>query len=267
MIEIKNYKLNEMIINYNIDQNKRIGIYSVNHQYTKQILLDIAGINKTFSIFYNNSTVYDNKCFFKERIFIDANKKSTNTLIPSFIKKTLMVKYNCVCNEDLLKKHIRNLQIRSEGKLKIRYKFTNEGIALTNNAIFLSTYKYPILFTPLENISSKKRIEYLINEYQNINFLVGIINLSIYKEIMDEILFITDNSYFILSSSQLLLCFKNISNIITIMQELDMLKNIIYTNTKNILINNNLSLYQIKQLNKLNITYKTIKAFEIGDYI
>lgn len=267
MIEIKDYKLNNMIINYNIDQSKKIGIYSVNHQYTKQILLDIAGINKSHSIFYNNKNVYDDNQYFKERIYIDSNIKVTNTLVAPHIINNLIKKYSCICNEESLKKHINNLQIRSEGKLKVIYKFTNEGIALTNNALFLSTYKYPILFIPLESISSKKRIDYLINEYQNKSFLVGITNLLIYKEIIDEILFITDNSYFIFSSTQLLLCFKNISNLIKIMEELDIVKNIIYINEKNVLINNSLSLYQIKQLNKLNITYETIKAFEIGDYI
>lgn len=267
MIEIKDYKLNDMIINYNIDQSKRVGIYSINHQYTKQILLQIAGINNSSSIFYNNSSVYDNKTYFKERLFIDGNKKITNTLLAPFITKTLIKKYTSICNENLLKEYINKLQIRSEGKLKILYRFTKEGIALTNNVIALSTYKYPILYTPLENISLKKRRDYLVNEYQNKSFLVGITNLSVYKEIVDEVLFITNNSYFILSSSQLLLCFKNTTNILDSMKELDIMKNIIYMNEKNIIIQNNLSLYQIRQLNKLNIVYQTIKALEIGEYI
>lgn len=267
MIEIINYKLNNMIINYNINQNKKIGIYCIDNHYTKQMLLHIAGINKSSSIFYNNKVVDDNKLYFQERIFIDGNKKITNTLISSFIIKKLIKKYNCICNEEQLKKHIRFLQIRSEGKLKIIYKFTKEGIALINNAIVLSTYKYPILFTPLENIVAQKRIDYLVNEYQNKNFLVGIANLSLYQEIVDEVLFITNSSYYILLSTQLLLCFNNTSNIFDTMRELDITKNIMYKNEKYIIVLNDISMYQVKQLNKLNITYKTIKAFAIGEYI
>ena len=56
----------------------------------------------------------------------------------------------------------KELRIRSEGKLDDSYTFTKEGIALSNNALAISTYKYPILLNPFENIDSIYKIQYLL---------------------------------------------------------------------------------------------------------
>lgn len=264
MIQIKNLflKNNLPLLNYEIDQNKKIGIYSINLSLTQNLLLYISGIKKTNNIFYNNNLVYENKNFFNDRIYLNCNKKITNTLVSTTIANTLMKKYNIICNNDNLKEHIKQLQIRSEGKLKLNYSFSSEGIKLINNAITLSIYKYPILLNPLENISSNKKINYLINNYQTKSFIMGIEKINYYENIFDELLFITNNNYYILKKDDhIFISYQTQLSNINLFEN----KQINYNNK--IVIYKNLSVDEIKQLNKLSIDYKEITLFQIGEYL
>ena len=269
MIQITNYKINNINIIYNIDQNIKTGIYCIDNKDLNKFILDISGINKSIGIYYRSKRVFDNQEYFSNRLFIDCNKQILNTLSSPYICELLNNTYKIKCDETQFKNHINNLQIRSEGNLKIKYTFTKEGIALSNNALSLSINKYPILLNMFENIKHNEKIKYLYKEYKTKPLLVGINNLHLYKDFLDELLFISRDSFSVLNASENILVLNNIINQDLIISECNLNNLIIHKGYKNdlLIVRNNLNNNQIKLLNKFHVNIKEIDIYQIGDYI
>ncbi len=269
MIQLTNYQFYQYIINYNIDQNIKTGIYCVNNKLLKPLLLEISGINKTTGIYYQSKNVYDNEQYFKERLFLDCNKKPFNTLHSKKITDIFANKYNTICNEETLQENIKKLKIRSEGKLKLNYTFTSLGKALFNNALALSIYKYPILLNALENINNANIKQELEKLYLNKGALFGVTNLYSYNNILDKLIILGYKNTYILSKNDSLVVLKKIINQDLIINLCNIEPLIIHKCIKNenIIIYNSLTSIQIKTLLKNNVKIETITIYQIGDYI
>lgn len=269
MIQITNYQFLQYQITYNINQDIITGVFSVNDNITKQFLLNVSGINKSQNIYYRSRKVFDNNDYFKDRLFLNCELKPFNTLVSSNISKLLLDNYNIVLNEDLFEKLIKDLQIRSEGKLSSKYHFTNEGIALINNTLALSIFKYPILLKPFENINNEYRLKYLKEQAKNKSALIGIKNLKKYEGFLDELILFGFKNMYILKSSDTLLYLDNVLSQDLTIEEASLENILIHKCIKkeSLIIRNILNKDQIKTLNNFGIKIKEISIYDIGEYI
>lgn len=269
MIQITNYKINKINIIYNIDQNIKTGIFCLDNKISNKIMFDITGLNKSVGIYYRSKKVFDNQEYFNNRLFIDCYKQVLNTLSSNIITNNFFKKYNINCDETILKKHINNLQIRSEGTLKLKYHLSKEGISLSNNALALSINKYPILINMFENIKDNNKVKYLKEQYKNKPLLVSVNNLNLYKDFLDELLLITHDSYSILNTKENILVLDNVFKQDLIITECNLQNLIIYKDYKNdnLIIKNSLNNNQIKLLHKFHVNIKEINVYQIGEYI
>ncbi len=267
MIQMTNYKFYNYNITYNIKQNNILGIYCINNNLLRPLLLEIAGINKSDNLYYNSKKIYDNETYFDERIFLDCNKNILTTLVIPKITNNLQLKYNLIINETNLQKHFENLNVRLYGNYNGQYTFNDEGITLCNHTIALSSYKYPILLNPLENINDQKNIAYLKNNYKSC--LMGITNLKKYASIIEELLLISSKKVFVLQSTSNLILLRNVISPQMIINECELDDLIIYQNLNNdnLILMNNLTFNQKKELKKFNINITEISIFDIGEHI
>ena len=269
MIQITNFQFLQYNINYNINQNIITGIYSVNEASTKKFLLYVSGINKANNIFYRSKKVFDNEEYFKERIFLDCYYQPFNTLLGSNISKMLLDNYNIVLNEDLFNKLVKDLQIRSEGKLQTLYHFSKEGIALINNALALSVFKYPILYKPFEEINNKYKLDYLKEKAKNKSALIGVSDLKKYEGFFDELILFGFTQVHILKSNETLLYLDNVLSQELTIEEAKLEKSLIHKCIKkeSLIVRNDLAIDQIKSLHNMGVKIKEISIYDIGEYI
>lgn len=251
MIELNNYQFLQYNININIDQNQNTIIYSPNSNVLKKLALEMAGINKSEGIKYNGNDVYDNKAYFENRIYIDCNTKYLNTLLARNVQETMENSYNIIIDTNKFTSLVKKLQIRSCGELNNDYKFTKEGIALSDITLALSIYRYHLLFTPLENITNEQHLNNVKEEIKNMYNLMFSTNLANYKNISDSIIVLGFKKVFYLQDDSIIYIIKKIEE--RIINELNLTNNIIYKSNKSTLciLDNKISLEIIKKLNTL----------------
>ena len=69
MISIKDLTIQNYNINLEIDENAKLGIFARNTSLIKELLLIIAGINRSKNnCFFDDKEIYDNSEYFKKRI-------------------------------------------------------------------------------------------------------------------------------------------------------------------------------------------------------
>ena len=268
MIQMTNYQFYQYLVNYNINQESITGIYCINNKLTEQLLLDISGINNAKGIYYRSKKVFDNKEYFDNRLYLNCNKQIFNTLLSKRISEELL-KYNIILNENEFNIISKELRIRSEGKLDDSYTFTKEGIALSNNALAISTYKYPILLNPFENIDSIYKLQYLKDKYKRKSLLVGITNIKKYENFLDHLILFGFRKIHILNPNEQLIVFENIINQDMVIEEANLNDYIIHKNIQNesIIIKSDINSSQLKALNNLKVKKKAISIYDLGEYL
>ena len=229
MIKLKDCQFLQYQLNFDIDQNINTIIYSKNNNILKKIALELAGINKSNNIFYNNKEIYDNKEYFNSRIYIDCNIKYLNTLLARNISKNLEKNYKIIIDINKFEKFIKELQIRRFGKLNNEYNFNSEGIALSDITLALSIYKYHILFEPLKNINSN--LSLIKEELNNTTNLMFTSNLDKYDKISNQILVLGFTSIFYMREDSIIYII-NEQNQEKLIDEFSLINNIIYKSVK-----------------------------------
>lgn len=270
MIQITNYQFLQYLINYNINQDIVTGIYIPNNsKVLEKLFLEISGINKTNGIYFKSKKVYDNTNYFNDRIYLNCNEQILDTLLSKKISNNLLNNYNIVFNTNKFDELVKKLKIRNEGELSSSYKFTKEGICLSNIALAFSTYKYPILLNPLEEVVNTNKMNTLKQLFKEKPSLIGITNLSKYKEILDVLILFGFKDIYILNTNDKLIVLDNIVNQDLTIDEALISNLLIYKCIKNdnLIIKGELSKTQIKALKNLNIKIKEINIYELGDYI
>lgn len=269
MIQITNFKFDKYNITYNINQNEITGIFCVDKKMLEPLLLQIAGINKANGILYRSRKVFDNKEYFDDRIYLDCNQSTINTLVSSKVCYSLEKRYKLIMNENKLNELIEDLNIRLEGTLSGNYSFTKEGTALCNNAIALSTFKYPILLNPFENINDNKRLTYLKEQYQNKNCLIGITDLTKYQNYLNCLILVGKQNVYILKETDKIVILSNVIKQDLVISECEIEDLIIHKCVKNenIIIYNNLSAKQKVLLDRFKIKRTEVTIYDMGDCI
>lgn len=269
MIQITNYQFNNYLINYNINQDEKVGVYFMDNSLTKKFLLNVAGINKGDHIYYRSRKVFDNSDYFKERIYLDCTKPLLNTLVGSKISKNLHDNYGVILNVDKFNQLITSLEVRREGKIKDNYEFSSEGLALTKNALALSTFKYPILLFPFEAIAHEKRLNLIKDKYFDKGMLVGVSEINKYKDFLDKIMFFSNDKLFIFNKDDKLMVLDNVVSQKILIDEGKLDNIVVYKSniSEKLIIKAEITKEQVRVMNELKVKRTEISVFDIGDYL
>lgn len=269
MIQITNFQYNQFNITYNINQTQITGIYCVDRKLLQPLLLQIAGVNKSKGIYYRSRTVFDNKTYFSDRIYLDCNKKILDTLHAPKITYSIEKRYKVLLNEEKIKKYVNDLNVRMEGLLTGTYSFSDEGNALCNNIIALSSFKYPILLNPFENINEQYRLSYLKEQYINKGCLIGITDMSKYQGYLNTLILLGSKNCYILTDKDKLLILSNVIDQELVISECGIENQIIHKciQNENIIIYNNLTTYQKQMIEKFKIKITEVTIYDMENCI
>jgi len=200
VIEIKDLKLNNYKINTNISEKENVGIYSPNNKLTIQLLLDLAGINKTNNIFANGENVYDNENYFKSRIYILGNKTYLNNFYATNVVEYTLKSYGKVLKDKKFAKLIRLSRVRYITNINNSYKYTKETLALVNAFYAYSIIGNRILVNPLENIVREDYMKQVRAEIiTEKNTIFGITDLKKYDGLLDKLILLLPSTYLVLT--------------------------------------------------------------------
>ncbi len=169
-IDINNLQLNNYKLSFQMEKGFIYGIYGKRHDDISELLKKISGINpNNQTCLKNDKDIFDNKDYFKERIYLDLSKKMVETLNDKTIKENLKSRYNVVFNEKEYKRLVNLLNIRSEITIKQNYSFTDLGNNLTSFAIYSSLdYDVSFIDNPLYYLSKyDNRREIIVKELTN----------------------------------------------------------------------------------------------------
>lgn len=281
MFEIKNLTLTNKdintnklttttdIYNYNIDfmisEDCIIGFYSKKDDVLTNVLLTLSGINKTSNIKNKHGIIYDNKNYFKERIYLDFKNQYLNTLRESETSKTLESLFNLKLDEKKFKQLVKHFKLHEKTTFTNIYKFTDEAKTLLNFCLLQSlNYKYAIINNPTININNIDYINDMIDAYKS-NFemcIFGINKITSFAKICEHIIVLDNfnNTRYLTPSSVLIVA------IINDIKELEQYK--MFENKKqNYVIYDELPKDMIKLLNKNKIEHHQIGILELEVYL
>ena len=260
MIEIKEQKINNYIINQKIDEALNTGIFIDNDKILEELAKIIAGINKG-NVFYLNKFVYDNKEYFSSRVYIDNNKNYLNTLDANKICKYMLNNYFKAFDSSYFKEMIRKIKLRLDVNIKDRYYFNNNSNVIANDIFALSLMCVRIILHPF-NKTNEEQLNVLKDAFKvkKGNILLGNIAnndyIYDYKGILDEIIIMhNDKIHKFNNNDEILKIVKDkISNNISIITNAIYEDNYFYYVTKDIIENKNLK----------GILYENISIYDIG---
>ncbi len=270
MIELKQFKVGPYNITYDFDFHKVYGIYASNPVITKEFLLKYAGINKSEGCYYNNQSVFDNKRYFDERVFIDCEYDYMDTLVTNHIATSINNRYGKILNVSRFEKYVKSLSIRSEGEYDVHYNFSKEGKALANTSLALSLYGDKIIYCPLENINNERRLNILEKDLADCKgAVIGINTLAKYHNVCDAIIILANNFHVILEKDKELIVIYRLNNEEIIAEQLGINNNILFRSIKSesLILTNTLTIEQIKKLNDNKIKMKKISVFDLEQYL
>lgn len=257
-------------INLSIDYKTKIGVYSKDKNIVNTFLKLIAGINKPTKesqIKIAKKDVFDNKDYFKNRLYLDFSTHYLNTLNYKKIDEALTEKYALNLNYDKYTKILKDLDIRGECEITDKYEFTPLGNTLVNFALACSLdYEFLIINNPTINVTSTNILTYIMN-YLNNNYksmIFGLNNLDLFIDILDYIIILDDFGlmHILYNNSKLL-----VINNGQVPEELDKYKLFISFDKKRIILSNELSKDELKELKKKRIDFIQINLQELGGYI
>lgn len=201
MIEIRK-------LNLNIDLYNNTAILNNDISVVKKLLLGISGINDD-DIYLGNRKVFDNSDYFKERIYIDNTLTYLNTLNAKNVANYVLDNYSKVLIEDYFKEMVDKLNARFYVDYDKSYKFSPYGNSLCNMILALSISSVRIIFLPFNNFSdlhTLKEIKRGISDKKSNIFGDSVLNISKYKDILDNIIILSDDKYFNFTNDSHILC-------------------------------------------------------------
>lgn len=258
-LRIFNLQFNKYQFTTTFEENIVYGVYCPCEEIRTQFLKLITGINNSLkAVLYNDNEAFENKEYFRKRLYIDFKNKYLKTLNANAIKEAINMRFQKEFNIKNYKDAVTMTNIRSEVKLTNEYSFTMQGVTLSSYCLFKGlNYQYNIIDNPTFNITNpelKKKIYVNICK-KELNPIITFDNLTDAKQYCDKLIVIGDfphlyqidlkNDSFMLSDDNIILrkrIFKVNDSVISI---------------------NTYSKEELKYLSKNKVKYKFLNFSEI----
>lgn len=197
MLRIENVIIDDFLLDFEIFEDQRLGIFSKDPQLTEKLLLILAGIMRTKGkVLYQNHQVYDNEKYFKSRIYLDCKANYLKTLNIDTIGQAFKNKYQKTINIEKLKKHIDVLKIRGECEItsSLTYQFTPTGNTLINLSLAFSLNDHLLINNPTINITRTSDLSYIMDQFKKRKgfVILGINSLLHLKDYCDRLIIFSD---------------------------------------------------------------------------
>ncbi len=187
-LSINNLQFNNHTLTCELEDGYSYGIFSLNHNDTDSLLLQLSGINKSDSIYYNENIVFDNKEYFKNRLYLDFNQKYFNTLNLKSIHDLFKRRFKKNVDEKQYKKIIEASNIRNEILVNEDYKFTQYGINLQGLCLLESlTYDNIIINNPINYVRNDEIKSLIVKVICNKRFKNVIVDATSIKDFVNDL--------------------------------------------------------------------------------
>lgn len=264
-IDIKGLKLANIDINLNIQENKKLGVFSNDKNLVITFLELVSGINKNHNtIFANDINVFDNKVYFENRIYFDFKNRYLTTLRVKKIHEVLK-SYNLDFNSDKFIEICKELNVRGETDISYKYEFTKTGNTFVNLAMLCSVERKNIIINnPTINLNLDSDIEYFKKKLTSHEFntvILGLNNVSHFKNSLDQIVLFSDfGSMYVVDNNDSLIVFdSNIDKHFLIKDKLFKGKYFIALNTY--------TKEELKNFQKMKVKYEIINVYDFDKYL
>ncbi|MDD3191708.1 MAG: hypothetical protein PHP41_03030 [Bacilli bacterium] len=195
MIHLENVQIEGYPIQLEIGPDSKVGVFARSLELQKSLLLVLAGINPTpKESRYLEENLYDNPHYFRERIFLDTNKKYIGHLRIKELVTHFKQTFDLEVDGELLKKHILQLNVKGECEIGTRTQFTKAGLSLATVCLALSTHKNLLLHQPTRHITNPADLAYIKEQLLALpNFVVlGIDHPTLWEKGLDAYFIFTD---------------------------------------------------------------------------
>lgn len=262
-LNLENMEFFDYLLNFEIEDGEVVGVYSKNKKLVSDFLRVLSGINKAKSCLHQGKEVFDNREYFRNRIFMNYAHTYLSTLRISNIQEILKSKYNLSFNKDKFVKIGRELDIRGETEITYQYKFSPAGNTFVNYALTAALEKPNIIIeNPTHGLNLPEDIEYIVTGISNNNVfntaIIGIDRLSLFKGRLHKVLIFSDfrKAYFLNPKTQL----------VVVPEEIE-LDEPLFRIGDGIIGILNYTKEELKKLQKNRIDYRIISIYDLEDYL
>lgn len=266
-INIQNLQFRNMDINFLINKQEIFAVYSQNQKKTADFLLILNGINSNNgSCLYQSEDIFDNKEFFKQRIYFDFNEIYLKTMNAEFIEESLMNRFSASFDKDIFNKYVQTMGTRLECVVKSNYTFTKAGNTMVNFALFKALDKpYITINNPTIHLENAKIIETittgLIDKNQYEVIILGLDSIKNFKDKLDKVLILSDyETYYVIDPKK--------DSFLLIADDVHLHDRVFNIKQNNLIIClNNYTKEELKRFNSYKIKYSKLTFYELGAHL
>lgn len=197
-IKIKHLNIDNYIFNFEINPDQVWGIFSKNKNIMNSFANQVSGVlNNNNTCFVNDGDLFDNKEYFKARVYLDFNDKYINTIKVKSIKEEICRRYKKIVSADKFNQVIKSLNIRTEMEIKHRYNFTKVGNTFLNCAFAYAIEKRMLIVSNptvgVKDFSEKQEIARRITDIDAGGIAVIMMDsLECFKGTLDSVVLVDD---------------------------------------------------------------------------
>lgn len=196
-LKIENLQLQNYTISLEVENGEAVGVFSRNADIVSDFLKVASGINPGKGCYHEGKSVYDNREYFQNRIFMDFAHNYLTTLRTSSIEEALKNKLGLSFNKEKFIKIGKELNIRGEALIGKQYKFTPAGNTFANYALLQALDKPNIVvLNPTRGLNLPEDIEMIIKGMTDTavfnTALIGIDRMKPFKGRLSKILVFSD---------------------------------------------------------------------------
>lgn len=266
-INIQNLQFRNMEINLLINKQEIFAVYSQEQKKTAAFLLILNGMNpNNGSCLYQNQDIFDNKEFFKQRIYFDFNEIYLKTMNTEFIEEALMNRFSASFDKDVFNKCVQTMGTRLQCVVKSNYTFTEAGNTMVNFALFKALDKpYITINNPTIHLENAKIIETVTtglidkNKYEVI--VLGLDSIKNFKDKLDKVLILSDyETYYVIDPKK--------DSFLLIADDVHLHDKVFNIKRNDLVIClNNYTKEELKRFNSYKIKYSKVTFYELGEHL
>ncbi|MGI6711058.1 MAG: hypothetical protein ACOX4W_06450 [Bacilli bacterium] len=197
-IKIKHLKIDKYILNFEILPDERWGIFSKSIEVVNNFINQLTGIKENNNTcFVNDVDLFDQKDYFKSRVYLDFKDNYINTIKAKLISEDIYKRYKKVVNVVKFDNMINTFDVRSECEIKNKYIFSPKGNTFLNCAFAYAIDKQMLIISNptiyVENILEKVEIAKAITDINADGIcFICLDSIACFKDTLDKVIILDD---------------------------------------------------------------------------